>query len=151
MSGQDRGLAWLGQDAAARPLATIWATVDLERALRDLGVDGDGPAAPDPVRDPLLGARVVVIETADGTLAVAEPVTEGRLAATLARHAEGPRGRYLGVALEASELAGRAAAAGVRLSAAGPGPFGPAVIVLGGRIGDPDLILVPSAAVPSRP
>lgn len=151
MNGPDPGLAWLGQDAAARPLATIWATVDLERALRDLGVDGEGPAAPDPVRDPLLGARVVVLETTDGTLAVAEPVTEGRLAATLARHAEGPRGRYVGVALAPSELAERAVAAGVRLSRTATGPFGPAVIVLGGRIGDPDVILVPSAAVPSRP
>ena len=143
--------AWLGHDAGPARLATIWATVDLERALRDLGVDVDGPAAPPAVEDPLLGARVALVDTALGRLAVAEPSTEGRLAATLARNDEGPAGRYVAVDLAPSELANRATAAGVRLSSAAAGPFGRAVVVLGGRIGDPDLILVPRSAVPSPP
>jgi hypothetical protein len=143
--------AWLGVDADPALLATIWGTVDLERALRDLGVDVDGPGAPPTVEDPLLGARVTLVATALGRLAVAEPSTEGRLAATLARNDEGPAGRYVAVELASSELAIRAAAAGVRLGGPATGPFGRAVVVLGGRIGEPDLILVPRSAVPSRP
>ena len=151
MSNDPPDTAWLGEDANPARLATIWATVDLERALRDLGVAVDGPGVPPTIEDPLLGARVALVDTALGRLAVAEPSTEGRLAAALARNDEGPTGRYLAVGIALPELAARAAAAGVRLSAPVAGPFGRAVVVLGGRIGDLDLILVPRSAVPSRP
>lgn len=161
----DEELAWLGVEAVGRrELAVIWATVDLERVLRDLGVEPALAAAT--VDDPLLGARVLVLDldesvpAAVGTVidlvgqhrvALAEPSTEGRLAASLARHGEGPAGRYVGVTLGLATIATRAAAAGIAISRPETGPFGPEVLVLGGRLGSPHLILVEVAAVPSRP
>ena len=121
-----------------RPLARIWATVELERALADLGAD---PAlAAGALDDPLLGARVVVVDATDGgpAIALAEPSTEGRLALALARHGEGPAGRYLAVALGLAAVAARAGLAGIddqpaggrpvrpRPSSSGTGPPGPA-------------------------
>ena len=113
------------------------------------------------VADPLLGARVLVLDGpgpgagsdvgGDGRIALAEPTTEGRLAAFLARHGEGPAGRYIGVGATVTAIATRAAAAGVSVSRAETGPFGPEVVVLGGRRGSPLLILVEVAAVPSKP
>jgi hypothetical protein len=157
-------LAWLGPAGGElRPLARIWATVELERALADLagGVDRaaaepGSPAVPRPAArpsiDPLLGARVVVVTDEDGTrIAVAEPSTEGRLAAVLARQGEGPAGRYVHAPVGIAALRPLAAAAGVILSAPADGPFGPSVIVAAGPIGAPLLVLVDPAAVPSRP
>ena len=152
-------LAWLrpsGRDL--RPVARIWATVDLERALADLGGGGSEGAAPElgsaarQSMDPLLGARVVVVTDDDGTLiAVAEPSTEGRLAAVLARQGEGPAGRYVRAPVGIAALRPLAAAAGVTLSAPADGPFGPSVLVAAGPIGAPIVVLVDPAAVPSRP
>jgi hypothetical protein len=159
----DEELVWLGAEhAGRRDLAVIWATVDLERALRDLGLEPTRAAAT--VDDPLLGGRVLdlvePVPSAAGAvtgltgarrIALAEPSTEGRLAAFLARHGEGPAGRYVGVALDLAAIALRAAAAGIAVSRPEIGPFGREVIVLGGRLGSPHLILVEVAAVPSRP
>lgn len=159
----DDELAWLGLELANRgDLAIIWATVDLERVLRDLGLAPTLAAAT--VDDPLLGARVldldepvpaaigaVVALAGRHRIVLAEPSTEGRLAAFLARHGEGPAGRYVGVALDLGAIATRAAAAGIAVSRPGTGPFGPEILVLGGRLGSPHLILVEVAAVPSRP
>ncbi len=159
----DADLAWLGGDGTGRgDLAVIWATVDLERVLRDLGLEPT--LAAETVDDPLLGGRVLnlvdpvpaavgaVIGLAGARrIALAEPSTEGRLAAFLARHGEGPAGRYVGVALDLGALATRAATAGIAISRPEIGPFGPEVIVLGGRLGSPHLVLVEVAAVPSRP
>jgi hypothetical protein len=136
------------------PLATIVATVELERVLADLGQaasDAAGAAV-----DPLLGAAVVLVDDpAGGRLALAEPVTEGRLAATLARHGEGPCGRYLGLpasspadALEAFRR--RAATAGVAVSRVEAGPFGSSVLVLSGSVTGPHLIVADHRPVPSR-
>ena len=102
-------------------VATIVGTVDMERALADLG--HPAAAAGDAVRDPHLGAAVVVVEER----------SEGRprrrrarrrkdgSTATLARRGEGPLGRYAGLlgagvadTLEAYRR--RAAADGVALS-----------------------------------
>lgn len=137
---------------AARPLARIWATVELERTLADLGAD---PAlAAGALDDPLLGARVVVVDATDGgpAIALAEPSTEGRLALALARHGEGPAGRYVAVALGLAAVAARAGLAGITISRPVVGPFGPSVLVGDGaaRTGR-SLILVAAAAVPSRP
>jgi hypothetical protein len=79
----------------ATPVALGWSTVDLDRAIGELGEAlGLGAerfaVAPD---EQLLGARCLVATAAlpDGSsLAVLEPSTEGRLAATLARVGEGP-------------------------------------------------------------
>jgi hypothetical protein len=78
-----------------RPIAIGWATVELDRAAEELAdalgltVDAFTPAAGSTV----LGARCRVAH--DGiapglALALLEPSTEGRLAAALARHGEGP-------------------------------------------------------------
>lgn len=80
-----------GPAAPLRPaLAGIgWATVDLERAAAAWPDRRFLPGTP----EASLGARTLV-ESAPppGTLALVllEPATEGRLAATLARHGEGP-------------------------------------------------------------
>lgn len=148
-------LDWLGAEAAgAVALGAIWATVDLERALRDLGLESGRAASA--VEDPLLGARVVRVaglgaEAGETPVALAEPSTEGRLAAFLARNGEGAAGRYVGVPLAIGEITARAAAAGVSISRPVPGPFGREVLVLDGRRGAAHVILVEVAAVPSRP
>jgi hypothetical protein len=150
-------LSWLGEPGAPlRTLARIWATVELERALADLGADPTRAAAA--VEDPLLGARVVLVaaDTGGADVALAEPSTEGRLAAVLARHDEGPAGRYVLAPAGLEAVRDRAAAADVQLSQPAVGPFGWSVLVLGGSVaGGPvpgrSLILVDPAAVPSRP
>ncbi|HUQ77372.1 MAG TPA: hypothetical protein VM427_00695 [Patescibacteria group bacterium] len=164
----ERDVAWLGRDpghgdlAAIRELAVIWATVDLERVLRDLGLEPTLAMAA--VDDSLLGGRVLDLidplapavgptlgAVGAARIALAEPSTEGRLAAFLARHGEGPAGRYVGVSLDLAAIGIRAAAAGVSLSRPEIGPFGPAALVLGGPPGSPHLIVVEVTAVPSRP
>jgi hypothetical protein len=121
----DPSLAWLGAAGGSpRTLAEIWATVELERALADLG--HTGPAGDEPwsgldravIEDPLLGARVAIVTTDDNgaRIAVAEPSTEGRLAATLARHGEGPAGRYVLSPVGLEAVRALAAAAGITVS-----------------------------------
>ncbi|MFO1538920.1 MAG: hypothetical protein ACKOTZ_00485 [Chloroflexota bacterium] len=67
-------------------LAIGWATVDLERSLAALGAAAE--AGPE-VAEPALGARARVVAAGPVPLVVLEPVTEGRLAAALARRGEG--------------------------------------------------------------
>jgi len=74
-----------------------WATVDLDRAARELareaGLDRSRVRpAPD---DEALGAVAGRLDVKDGALILLEPRTEGRLAAALARHGEGPVAAYL--------------------------------------------------------
>jgi hypothetical protein len=131
------------EDVDSQPaLAEIWATVDLDRAMADLATTGD--ALPD---DPLLGAAIRLVRRETGPpIALAEPTTEGRLAASLARFGEGPAGRYVaapnGLPAAARELAAR----GVRVSRPADGPFGRSVLVLGGPVAGPHLVLVAPAA-----
>ena len=139
-------LAWLAAGPSAEPrlLAEIHATVELERALRSRGQPPDRAAHA--VDDALLGARVVVLP--DG-IAIAEPSTEGRLAASLARHDEGIVGRYVEAPVRLDVVARLAAAAGVALSRPADGPLGRQVLVLGGPIGGPHVVLVERRTVPS--
>jgi hypothetical protein len=125
-----------------RVLAEIWATVDLDRAMGDLATTGD--ALPD---DPLLGAAIRLVRRETGPpIALAEPITEGRLAASLARFGEGPAGHYVvtpnGLPVAARELAAR----GVLVSRPADGPFGRSMLVLGGPVAGPHLVLVAPAA-----
>ena len=156
MALPDQPLTWLGAGAAHLPvLAEIWATVDLERALTDLrggAVPGAGVAS-DILEDPLLGARVLVLPPEGGgpRIALVEPSTEGRLAATLARHGEGPVGSYLAAPAALDLVRTKADAAGVRLSRAAIGPFGRSVLILCEMFAARHLILVEPAAVPSPP
>lgn len=147
-AGQEGVLAWL-DPGEPEILALIHATVELERALGELGL---AALARPPVADPLIGAVVLVVDTPDGGLtAVAEPTTEGRLAAFLARHGEGVAGRYARSPVPLAEARRLASAAGVVLGRAADGPFGRAALVLGGPVSGPHLILVEPPAVPSRP
>ena len=74
------------------PIATGWATVDLDRAVGeragDLAPGVDFEPAP---RSAALGARCVrgAAAHSDGWIVLLEPDTEGRLTGFLARHGEG--------------------------------------------------------------
>ena len=102
-------------------VARIWQTVDVDRTVADLGLPTE-PIADDKV----LSAHGVLVRPPDGPpVAIVEPSTEGRLAATLARHGEGHAGTYvapLGGADDARE-------AGLRVIEDGPGPFGRSTLV----------------------
>jgi hypothetical protein len=133
----------------ARLVALGWATVDLDRAaaawpsLRWGGVP----------RDALVGARALLGEPVPagegrtvwgpGTrLLLLEPDTEGRIAAALARHGEGPAALY--VALPAAVIAAarpRLATLGVRV-VRGAGPFGPEMALAGPPPSGPTVVLL---------
>ena len=131
------------------PLGTVavgWATVELDRAGQELAgllvADTsfvDGPASE------ILGARTRLgrLRIADGRdiwLALLEPHTEGRLAATLARTGEGWAATW------APPMGPRPH---VRLSAVRPGPFGPERLLLGDRPAGPHRLVVEVATIRS--
>ena len=94
--------AGLDGRVATLPIAGVgWATVEHERAERELDelLGSAGEWIPGE-RDPALGARAWWRKGAPGRaqpfLAVLEPETEGRLAASLARFGEGVAVVYLG-------------------------------------------------------
>jgi len=145
-----------GSEQSLEPVADLWATVDLERALREHGsTSAEAEAAvAAAVPDPHLGARVAVIDGGDGgLLALAEPATEGRLAASLARNGEGPAGRYLAVRGGDTPEAyrRRAQAAGVAVSRIETGPFGPSALLIGRPVTGPHVVVVEWRSLPSRP
>lgn len=124
-----------------RPIALGWATVELDRAATELSLAGGfPPAAFVPAADSIaLGARcrVAVGILAGGlALAILEPSTEGRLAATLARFGEGPAAVWCATVADVA-----AAAQPVR-----PGPFGPERLVPGGPTHGPHRFLIGTAA-----
>ena len=123
-----------------------WATVEAERAIRELdqllGTVGTvGTAAWEPVvRDELLGASAWIRAAPVNPptmLVVLEPDTEGRLAASLARWGEGVLAVYV-----------RPPAAGdleppARIgTSAGSGPLGPGRLVAGGPAWGPHVIVL---------
>ena len=173
MSELTAGLAVL-TDAASRIVATLWdgpapplvgigwATVDLDRAERELGgalATGAGgvftPAPP----DRLLGAACRTWRPDPGGpwLVLLEPSTEGRIAAALARHGEGVAVAYVQPPRAAGEppingarapddTAGTAPELDRRSTGDGPlgaadGPLGAARLLAGGRAG-PYLVAV---------
>lgn len=126
-------------------LAVGWGTVDLERAA--LGQGSDRPTAPLP-DDELLGARCLSVgPTADDLpIVLLEPNTEARLAASLARHGEGPIVLYLLVpARTIDRFRVVAPASGVHLSRPATGPFGRAVLVLDEAAWGPHVIVAAAA------
>lgn len=117
-------------------VAVGWATVDLDQAAIDLEpwlVPLDDPTVVVPEgQDPHLGARTRVWTTAGlpGTLLVlAEPSTEGRVSASLARHGEGPCAIYLRPSAGLEPWIRGARARGVDLSPQRAGPLGTSVLV----------------------
>jgi hypothetical protein len=127
-------------------IAIGWATVDLGRAAADLGAALGLPpeAFVAAASTASLGGRCRV--RADAlraglALVLLEPETEGRLAATLARHDEGPAAVWLAVAdptVAAEALRG----AGVAIGEEQPGPFGPERILGTGLTAVPHRLLV---------
>jgi hypothetical protein len=116
-------------------VALGWATVDTERGVAELAAYGPF----EPVADEtILGARCVVGPPATGDIrvAVVEPNTEGRLAATLARHDEGPAVLWVAGTPPAD----------IPVSTQAHGPFGNERLVLGGRLGGRHLIVVTGPA-----
>ena len=82
---------------AADLIGIGWATVELDRAEATLTMEaglepGVARSAPD---DEVLGAVARRLDLSDGSLLILEPRTEGRLAAALARHGEGPVAAYV--------------------------------------------------------
>ena len=114
-------------------LALGWATVDHERAAADLARAAPHavPFEPAPPES-ILGAACLLGRPAPIRLAILEPTTEGRLAATLARQDEGPA--VLWVSGDPPP--------GVTLSAPSNGPFGRERLVLGGRLGGSHVLVV---------
>lgn len=141
----DSQLAISGQDLVHDgPRGVGWATVELDRAVAELGealqipsggfVEAPGSAS--------LGARCLVAQgvlRGGASLVLLEPSTEARLAATLARHGEGPVALWLAVGNLADEnLFG----AGRPIAQPQTGPFGPERLLLDGPIHGPHRLLV---------
>jgi hypothetical protein len=119
------------------PFAVGWATVELDRAASELASElGLLPSAFVPADESeTLGASCRVADAVlpgGPALAILEPSTEGRLAATLARLGEGPAAVWFHADEEI--VAGT--------SATRPGPFGPERLLLGGPVHGPHRLLV---------
>lgn len=143
---------------AARPVGVLtgWATVELDRAGRELGRDvrrsrggrhGDAPDGRD-ASDETLGAIARILDRPGDPPAVVllEPNTEGLLAAALARHGEGPVAAYLRIDIGGLD---RARGAGFNLTSERRGPVGPQRLVLTGPRSGPFVLLVPDPERPS--
>jgi hypothetical protein len=136
-------------DDAAGALAVGWATVELDRAARELSdLLGSGHTFVDAPSSEVLGARCRVGSGAsDGGVRIVllEPATEGRLSATLARHGEG----WVATWVAAPTVPTVPPSPAAQLSGARPGPFGEERLVLGGSVTGPHRLVL--KAVPSRP
>jgi hypothetical protein len=137
-----------------RLVAVAWATVELDRAEQELD-PWLGPAAEPPSGpEPHLGARTRTRRSAGlpgAWLVLAEPVSEGRLAASLARDGEGPCALYLEPAEGLATWIAGARRRGVAVSPVRSGPLGDAVLV-GGVASGPHLVIVdrPAPSAVSR-
>jgi hypothetical protein len=124
-----------------------WATVDLDRADAELDpwlAPRAGPAEPDG-NEPLLGARARRRGAGGlpaGSIVLLEPITEGRLAASLARDGEGPCAVYLAPREGLAAFRRAARARGIATTGTRPGPLGPSSLVLGGTQAGPHVIVI---------
>jgi hypothetical protein len=119
-------------------VAVVWATVDLDRAVAETGLPAE--VLPD---DELLGAAVRLVRPPGADpIALLEPTTEGRLAATLAKSGEGRAGHYVRATDGLFSVVARATATRIGMKRANDGPFGPSALVLGGPATGPHLIIV---------
>lgn len=133
----------LGIEASLAPavLAVGWATVELERAARELGAAFGLEFVEAPASIHLGCACRRSVAMVDGVhVVLLEPTTEGRLAGTLARRGEGL------VAVWVRDDP-RQAAAGRSTTAPRPGPFGAERLVLGGPASGPHRLLVRGATI----
>lgn len=137
-----------------------WATVDSDRVERDL-VASFGRLSPVSSRklpdDTLLGAQCRLLQSGPGSLEILllEPVTEGRIAASLARFDEGPVAVYVLVPAERLRAVLRDLQdGGLVLSGEGSGPFGRERLVAGSPRWGAHLIIARDGArraAPMRP
>ena len=152
----ESGAIWRlsGERARLAPLGLLWrdiatgnATIDLDRAELEARASTDVRQVTD-ADDELLGARARVVAFSKRRLrtVLLEPSTEGRLAAALAKFGQQPVVAYVRPIPRDVDVAAPAAAAGVRLSAAGNGPFGRQRLVLGGPRWGPFVVIVEQAA-----
>lgn len=142
-----------------RTVGIGWATVELERAAAELGTSLGLPADSwTPAdRDQLLGAAALLgpplgPDAGGPRMVLLEPDTEGRLAASLARHGEGVAAVYVVETLAegvrpAPGAPDRLQGAPARSSAA-PGPLGRARLVLGGPIWGPHIVVLDAPPKP---
>ena len=122
-------------------LAIGWATVELDRAARELShLLATGATFAPADASVILGASCRSAPAAEAGLWIAllEPDTEGRLAGMLARNGEG----WVATWVPSGAAGGRA------LSAARPGPFGPERLVLGERFTACDRLVVEAVVSP---
>ena len=124
-----------------------WSTVELDRAEIELEAWLAGPP-PDPDDDghePHLGARARVRVTSGlpgDALVLLEPVTEGRVAASLARDGEGPCAIYVWPPGGLDAWLEGARDRRVTASAVHPGPFGRSVLLPPATMAGPFVIVV---------
>jgi hypothetical protein len=130
-----------------------WATVELDRADREVILQRGWPPAVAAADDIALGARTRLATSPDGSEAIVllEPYTEGRLAASLARFGEGFVAEYLLVGGALDVAARVAREAGFTLSTVSTGPFGPERLVAGTPPWGPHRILAEDRAEPGNP
>ena len=129
-------------EVADGAVAVGWATVELDRAARELShLLAAGAGFSHAASSVILGARCRSAPAAEVGLWIAllEPDTEGRLAGTLARNGEGWAATWV-----VPEESGTRA-----LSAARPGPFGPERLLLTRSFSGTHRLVV--EAVPSPP
>lgn len=115
-------------------VGVAWATVDLDRAEAELDPWLEPAGAPRDGTEPHLGARTRMRGSPGlpgRALVLAEPVTEGRLAASLARDGEGPCALYVEPLEGLEAWLAAAVRRGVFVSAVQPGPLGPSVLLAG--------------------
>jgi hypothetical protein len=143
-----------------RPLVVVplvvagvaWATVDLDRAADELG-PWLLPADAGDHEEPLLGATARPRPTRDlpgPVIVLLEPVTEGRLAASLARDGEGPCALYLRPTEGLDSWVAAARRRGVAVSRRRVGPLGSGVLVPGTSVAGPHLVIVDRRRPSSR-
>jgi hypothetical protein len=142
--------AFADSDGAGRALAVGYATVDLDRAAREVATDLVLPPAVirDAAESVILGARCRLLEaTTDVGLALVllEPSTEGRIAAFLARFGEAFAVTWYATWGSDPTHAGMAGGASGR----GPGPLGIERLVAGDPSHGPFRLVVADGRVPS--
>ena len=135
-------------------VARGYATLDLDEAQTNATRSITHHEVRSAADDTLLGARCRIVVTVDGPwIVLLEPSTEGRLAASLARHGPGPVVEYLAPAAPGEEAVAAAARARIPLSPPAGGPLGKERLVLGNPAWGPHLILLdePPAGAPGPP
>ncbi len=152
LGARDLGDAFERLALAVEPRTIVvgWATVELDRAELEVPTAFPAMRSATPEAAPeerLLGARCRRLGFDSGRgVVLLEPSTEGRLAAALARHGEGPLVAYLIGDASSTERARRA---GFTVTGEHPGPLGRERLVIVGRRDGPFAVVVVESDVAS--